>query len=319
MKNSTKDSTILVTGGAGFIGSHLVSRLVELGYRVVILDNLYTGKLENLSSVLRSGLVDFVKGDITDQMTVKQCVTDADCVIHLAAQTSVPFSVADPDFNNKVNIDGSRILLEECVSHSVKKFVFVSSCAVYGDPTYLPLDEHHPTNPISPYAESKRVIEKECLRLNAEHLLNSVVLRFFNVYGARQGLNDYSGVITKFMDRIKSKQSLVIYGDGSQTRDFVYVEDIVNSIVLAYESSTVLGEIFNVGSGVATSIEELAQTMLRLTGANSQISYLPYRPGEIRCSYANISKANELLGYKPQFLLPRGLRDLLSWNGLLSS
>jgi UDP-glucose 4-epimerase len=319
MMNKMK-SNLLVTGGAGFIGGHLVSKLVDLGHSVRVLDNLYTGKLENIDSeFLKNGSVAFIKGDITDPMTVKRCVSGVDCVFHLAAQTSVPFSVEHPDFNNKVNVEGSRILLDECVRQSVKKFIFVSSCAVYGDPAYLPVDEQHPTNPISPYAESKLVIERECLRLNAEHLLNSVVLRFFNVYGTRQGLNDYSGVITKFMDRIKSNQPIVIYGDGSQTRDFVYVEDIVNSIVLAFESSAALGETLNVGSGVATSIKALAQTMLTLAGSNSKILYSPYRPGEIKCSYANISKANALLGYKPQFMLPQGLSDLLDWNRLLYS
>ena len=320
MRNSEKvlkNCRVMVTGGAGFIGSHLVRKLAERSYRVKVLDNLSTGKLSNISSeLLRGGSVDVIKGDIRDAELVKKCVDDVDAVVHLAAQTSVPFSVQNPEFNNEVNVKGTLNLLNSSVETNLSKFVFTSSCAIYGEPIYLPVDEKHPTNPISPYAESKFIAERECLRLNDERLLKSVVVRLFNVYGPRQGLNDYSGVITKFIDRIKQRLPLVIYGDGSQTRDFVYVEDTVNAIILALENRKVDGEVFNIGFGKATSIQELAQTMLSLAGLDLEILKAPPRLGDIKHSYADISKANKLLGYKPQFSLKEGLKDLLGENAL---
>jgi len=312
--------TILVTGGAGFIGSHLVEKLAERGYKIKILDNLSTGKITNFdSALLHNELVDFVEGDIRDKALVSKCLNDIDIVVHLAAQISVPFSIQNPQFNNEVNIGGTKNLLKSSVENKINKFVFISSCAVYGDTVYLPVDEKHPTNPISPYAESKFIAEQECLNLNSGHHLGSVVLRFFNVYGPKQGLNEYSGVITKFMDRIKQRLPLTIYGDGSQTRDFVYVQDIVNAIVLAVEEKDVNGEIFNIGAGKAITIDKLAKTMLSLTGKELEIVRAPEREGDIKHSYANISKANKFLGYNPQFSLNEGLTNLLSQNDLLSS
>ena len=308
---------VLVTGGAGFIGSHLVQSLAKKGYFVRVLDNLSTGKLANINSELMdSGSVEFVKGDIRNAAVVKDCVASIDVVFHLAAQTSVPFSITNPDFNNEVNIKGTQNLLNASTKEGVSKFIFVSSAAVYGEPAYLPVDENHPTNPISPYAESKLAGEKECLSQTAKA---SVVLRFFNVYGPKQGLNDYSGVITKFMDKIKEKQSLTIYGDGSQTRDFVYVQDIVNALILALQNNNVNGQVFNIGTGKAATIKELAQTMLSLTGTKLEIINAPARIGDIKQSYANITKANKLLGYKPNFTLKEGLKELLNQNNLLPS
>jgi len=291
---------------------------VDSGHLVRVLDNLSTGKLSNINpTFLSDGSVDFVEGDIRDPLIVKNCVRDVDAVLHLAAQTSVPLSMQNPDFNNDVNINGSQNLLNQSVQANVAKFIFISSCAVYGDPAYLPVDEQTPTNPISPYADSKLQSEQACLSLNKKNLIQSVVLRFFNVYGPRQGLNDYSGVITKFIDRIKQKKPLTIYGDGSQTRDFVYVKDIVSAILLALENDNVNGEIFNIGFGKKTTIQELAQTILTLTGSDLEILNLAIRQGDILHSYANISKAMKHLGYKPKFTLKEGLEALLIKNCLL--
>jgi len=310
---------VLVTGGAGFIGSHLVEQLFEKGYHVKVLDNLSTGKLSNFNSnTLSPGAVDFVKGDIRDSGLVEKCCVETDAVIHLAAQTSVPFSLQNPEFNNDVNVKGTLNLLNSSVEAKVSRFLFISSCAVYGEPSYLPIDEKHPTNPISPYAESKLIAEKECLRLNNEGELRSVVFRFFNVYGPRQGLSEYSGVITKFIDRIKQKLSLIIYGDGSQTRDFVYVNDIVNSIMLALENKKAPGNIFNVGTGRAVPLQELAETMLSLTSADLMIVNADHRLGDIKHSYADITKASQLLGYAPEFSLKEGLEALLRENNILA-
>lgn len=314
-----QNCTVLVTGGAGFIGSHLVQKLAEQGSRVKVIDNLSTGKASNISSaLLSSGSVDLIEGDIRDAQTVKDCIAGVDAIVHLAAQTSVPFSVQNPSYNNDVNIKGTQNLLSSSVKENAAKFIFISSCAVYGESIYLPVDEKHPTNPISPYAESKLISEQNCLRLNSEGLLKSKVLRFFNVYGPRQGLNDYSGVITKFMDRIKQRLPLVIYGDGMQTRDFVYVKDVVNAIVLALGDEKASGEVFNIGTGRAISIQELAETMTSSAGINLGITKSCGRAGDIKHSYADISKAHKLLGYEPEFSLATGLKALLNANNLLN-
>jgi UDP-glucose 4-epimerase len=302
---------VLVTGGAGFIGSHLIDRLVDEGYDVRVIDNLYSGKLENIERHIKRGKVDFVKGDIRDASLVKKSLVGVDAVFHLAAIISVPFSVSNPELTLDVNLAGTTTLLNACSEKNVDKFIFVSSCAVFGDTKILPVNENETTNPISPYAESKLLAERDCLSFQQRGLLQSVVLRFFNVYGPRQGMNDYSGVITRFINRAKQKKSLTIYGDGSQTRDFVNVNDIVQALYACLKSSSANGEIFNIGSGKPTSITELAKTVLELTGQNLEIRYELARAGDIKDSYADISKAKKLLNYEPKVTLRDGLRAML--------
>jgi UDP-glucose 4-epimerase len=302
---------VLVTGGAGFIGSHLVDRLVDEGYDVRVIDNLYSGKLENIERHIKNSKVDFVKGDIRDTSLVKKSLVDVDAVFHLAAIISVPFSVSNPELTFDVNVAGTLNLLNACSEKNVSKFIFVSSCAVFGDTKILPVNENASTNPISPYAESKLSAEHECLSFQQRGLLQSVVLRFFNVYGPRQGMNDYSGVITRFINRAKQKQFLTIYGDGSQTRDFVNVQDIVQALLACMKNSSANGEVFNIGSGKPTSITELAKTVLELTGQDLEIRYELARAGDIKDSYADISKAKRLLNYEPKINLRDGLKALL--------
>jgi len=310
MSLTRESKRVLVTGGAGFIGSHIVDRLVSSDRQVRVIDNLSTGKLANISQHVEKGAVDFVKGDIKDFELAKKCVSDVDAVVHLAAIISVPFSVKHPEATYETNVVGTLNLLNACAEAKVSKFVFISSCAVYGEPEYLPVDETHPTNPISPYAESKLLGERHCLDFHKKRLLMSVVLRLFNVYGPRQGVNDYSGVITKFIDRSKRKMPLIIYGDGSQTRDFVNVHDVVEAVLKALETEKAEGETFNIGFGVATSVNKLAQHILDLAGLNLGISYEQSRAGDIKETYADISKAEKLLGYKPAVSLHNGLRAL---------
>ena len=190
-------------GGAGFIGSHFVDHLVQEGHEVRILDDFSTGKIENIQSHLNKGNVDLIKCDIRDAKNVKKSVENVDVVVHFAAVTSVPFSIANPSLTFDVNLLGTYNLISACAKQGVDKFVFISSCAVYGDPESLPVKEDQRTNPISPYAESKLIGERYCLGFSQRGLLRSVIFRFFNVYGPRQGFNDYSGVITRFIDRIK--------------------------------------------------------------------------------------------------------------------
>jgi UDP-glucose 4-epimerase len=309
---------VLVTGGAGFIGSHMVDRLVNDGYDIRVIDDLSAGRLDNIRGHLSAGRVDFVKGDIRDVSLVRKSVDDVDVVVHFAALTSVPFSVAHPDLVFDVNLVGTLNLIRACVQEGVGRFVFVSSCAVCGDPEVLPVREEHRPNPISPYAESKLLAERYCLGFQDRQLLRSVVLRFFNVYGPRQGMNDYSGVITRFIDRVRQKEPLVIYGDGSQTRDFVCVYDVVEAVFASMKSSCAEGEVFNVGSGKPTSINELAKTVLELAGVDVAIRYEKPRAGDIKDSYADISKAKKLLGYEPKVSLRDGLQVLLEEKMVVS-
>ena len=303
---------VLVTGGAGFIGSHLVDRLVDCGYHVRVVDNLSTGKRENISGHLKSGAVEFVEGDIRDASVIEGCVEHVDVAVHLAAIISVPFSVENPSVTFDVNVKGTLNLLRACAEAKVDKFVFASSCAVYGEPEFLPLNEEHPSNPISPYAESKLAAEKFCLGFHAKQLLQSVVLRFFNVYGPRQGVNDYSGVITRFIDQGRKGLPLIVYGDGGQTRDFVNVHDVVEAVSSAMTSEYAEGKLFNIGFGQATSVNELAETILETAKLDSQVLHEEPRLGEIRHSYADISKAEKLLEYKPKVSLKDGLAELLA-------
>jgi UDP-glucose 4-epimerase len=303
---------VLVTGGAGFIGSHLVDRLVEDCFDVRVLDDLSAGKLANIQSHIDSGKIDFVKGDIRDASKVKESLRGTNLVVHLAAQTSVPFSVEHPGLTLDVNLEGTLNLLRLSAKQGIKKFVFISSCAVYGDPGEKPIDEDTKTNPISPYAESKLLGEQACLGFNEKQLMRVVVFRLFNVYGPRQGVNQYSGVITHFLDRLKHDLPLVIYGDGSQTRDFIHVSNVVDAICLALNNRAAEGQVFNIGTGNAVSIEELARTLLDAAHSDVRINHEASRLGDIKHSCADISKAKRTFGFAPNVRLSDGLAALIA-------
>jgi len=301
---------VLLTGGAGFIGSHVVDRLVGKGYSIGVVDNLSTGNLANISGHVNRGLVDFVKADVRDRDVIGKLVHDVDAVIHLAAIVSVPFSLENPGLTYEVNVEGTRGLLGSCVRSGVKKFIFVSSCSVYGSPRYLPVDEVHPTCPISSYAVSKLEGERCCGEFVDRSGLDVVVLRLFNVYGSRQASGEYSGVISKFLERAERGQPLVIYGDGSQTRDFVHVTDVANAMLALVQGGAAEG-VFNVGYGKGVSIGDLAKTVLNLSGRDCGIIHEPSRDGDIAHSVADTSKAREAFAYAPKVPLEEGLKDLL--------
>ena len=304
-------SKVLVTGGAGFIGSHLVDELVKRGYEVSVIDDLSTGKIENLQGHL-DGEVKFFKGDIRDGQLVDELVGGVDAVIHLAAISSVSFSVENPLLTNDVNVNGTLNLLNACVNAGVQRFIFISSCAVYGEPCYLPVNEKHPVKPLSPYAASKVAAEEHCEIFRKAYGLDTVVLRLFNVYGSRQRKEDtYSGVITRFAANLVYGKPLLIYGDGSQTRDFIHVDDVVEAVRLVLESGDVAGETFNVGSGKPTSINKLAKLLAEGSGGGVEMVYEKRRVGDLEQSYADIVKAEKALGYKPRMALERGLKSLL--------
>ena len=303
-------SRVLVTGGAGFIGSHVVDGLVRSGYSVKVLDNLTSGSLDNIGLHLKGGSVEFSEGDIRDASLVEKLMRDVDAVVHLAAVVSVPFSVKDPGFTFDVNVNGTRNLLVSCGRTGVKKVIFASSCAVYGKPRYLPIDEVHPTIPLSPYASSKLNGEHVCEELAHRSDSDVVILRLFNVYGPRQTSGEYSGVITRFLDFAESGESLVIYGDGLQTRDFIYVSDVAQAILTLLRNRHAKG-VFNIGFGRAVTIRDLAETVLRLVGKDLGIVHEPPREGDILRSVADVFKAQKVFGFLPKMSLDEGLQSLL--------
>ena len=302
---------VLVTGGAGFIGSHIVDNLVRRGHKVRVLDDLSSGTTANISGHLKEGVVDFVKGNVKDSKTTKDALKGIDSVFHLAAIVSVPFSMKNPSATRAVNVDGTANVLELCTGTSASRFVLVSSCAVYGESEYLPIDEAHPTNPISPYASSKLDGERQCRIYEKKGKLDAVILRLFNVYGPRQRGGDYSGVIANFLEKAKKDLPLTIYGDGSQLRDFVYVQDIADAASAALEADSAKNEIFNIAYGKSVSINELAESVLNVSGKNLDILHEAPRPGDIKRSVADISKARRMLKYTPKFPLEKGLKSLL--------
>jgi UDP-glucose 4-epimerase len=302
--------SVLVTGGAGFIGSHLIDRLLREGYDVVVVDDLSSGKVENLN--LKNSNLRLLRDDIRDKKFVKKALKDVEVVFHLAAIVDVEFSVKNPLLVNEVNVGGSLNILDESVRRDVTRFVYASSCAVYGDPIYLPIDEEHPRNPLSPYAASKFAAEEYCQVFNKVYGLSSSCLRFFNVYGPRQGSGSYSGVVSRFIQRLKMRKAPIIFGDGLQTRDFVYVEDVVNAIFKVLHSKQCAGEKINIGSGKETSIRELADVLIKKFSLKDvKPKYVKSRVGDIKRSCGSVEKAKCLLGYEPSFSLDDGLENCM--------
>jgi UDP-glucose 4-epimerase len=300
---------ILVTGGAGFIGSYLVKRLLERGLEVTILDNLSTGSLKNLAEL---NAAKFVKGEITDRSLTGKLMSDIGSVIHLAAIVDHETCLRDPALAREVNVNGTRILLEEARRCDVQRFVHASSAAVYGHAVKLPIREDSALAPISPYGVSKAEAEQRCLEYAQIYGMRVTCLRFFNVFGPRQTAGQYSGVITEFMKNLRQRKPPVIYGDGLQTRDFVNVQDVVGAIMLAADSETATG-VFNVATGVETTIEGLALKLISLANQDSKPSHALGREGDIRRSVGDISKAKDQLGYSPRTNLIENLRGLWNW------
>jgi UDP-glucose 4-epimerase len=301
---------ILVTGGAGFIGSHIVDRLIDEDSKVTVLDNLRGGQVENIQHHLKNRNFRFIRGDIRNFRLLKNLITDTDAVIHQAAQVSVPESNKDPILTNNVNVNGTLNLLKVCVDFNVKRFVYASSCAIYGNPKALPIREDCPTKPTSPYGVSKLAAEEYVRIFYDIYGLETVCLRYFNVYGPRQAYNQYSGVITQFTNCLEKNLPLEIFGDGQQTRDFIHVQDVVESNLLALRTEGIGGEAFNIATALPTTINQLADMLLQLTEkTNLKIKHARPRKGDIRYSVADISKAENKLGYKPRISLKDGLTE----------
>ena len=304
-----KDKNILVTGGAGFIGSHLVDRL-SVENRVIVIDNLSSGSLSNLEK--SKDRITFIKGDILDKGLLEDVIAEVELVFHLAANVGNIRSIEDPYFDMEVNIKGTINLLEACLKSNIKRFVYSSSGAIFGEAKYLPIDEAHPLNPESPYGVSKLAAEKYCSAFYKVHGVPTTSLRYFNVYGSRQGNSEYANVISIFLGRIKDGKPLTIFGDGKQTRDFVFVEDVVEANILAATQPAAAGEIFNIATGTENSIEQLTNIIKQISHNESSIVYADPRVGEVRYNRANIEKARRMLGYNPKTDLKEGL--LLTWE-----
>ena len=304
---------VVVTGGLGFVGSHLVDRLVQDGYEVVVIDNLSSGSIRNIERHLSNNRVTLVRGDIRDREILKNALNGAEAVVHLAAIVSVIRSIEEPELVHDVNVAATISLLEECVSKKVRRFIYASSAAVYGGTSRLPLSEEFGTIPISPYGASKVSGEAYSHSYHAAHNLESVVLRFMNVYGTRSSGGLYSGVMVAFAEALHQNKSLTIYGDGEQTRDFVFVSDVVGAIISALEKSGAAGETINIGSGVQTKINQLAKRFTSLSPSERQLQYASPRKGEIRHSYADINKARRILGYEPKIELSTGVKKFFDW------
>jgi nucleoside-diphosphate-sugar epimerase len=302
---------VLVTGGAGFIGSHLVPELLKRGYAVVALDNLCSGNMENLRGVLDSPDFTFILGDIRDSEVLKKAFRGVSGVVDLAALIDVVASVTDPTSTNDVNVAGTLNVLQEAANCKVDRFVFASSTAVYGDAKALPITEETMLDPLSPYAASKAAGEAYCRAFMHSYGLSTVILRFFNVYGPRNEKSPYSGVITKFLRQAIKGATLNIFGDGEQTRDFIHVSDIVEALILALETDNASGDTFNVCTGVPTSINKLVASLKFVTGLNLRVVNSSARLGEIRFSYGDPSKAKNSLQFKAKVSLQDGLKLLL--------
>jgi UDP-glucose 4-epimerase len=307
--------THLVTGGAGFIGSHLVEALLAAGNRVRVLDDLSTGRRENLP---REVGLDLVEGSVTSSATLDAVARGVDCVFHLAAIASVARSVADPEGTGKVNLGGTVAVLEAAHRAGARRVLFASSSAIYGDAGAGPIAEDRPADPLSPYGRQKWESERACAAFARKRSLETVALRFFNVYGPRQQPgSDYSGVVSIFIDHALRARAPAIFGDGEQTRDFVHVSDVVAALLAAAERPDVSGAALNIGTGVATSVNRIWSEIARLAGSSLAARHVAPRAGDTRHSLSDPRLAAERLGWRAAVSFPDGLARLLAERGLV--
>ena len=298
---------VLVTGGAGFIGKHLVSFLLKKNYTVTIFDNFSNSTKESISHFIQMG-VNVIEGDIINSLDIQDASKNHDIVIHLAAKISVSESIDNPSEVFQVNVDGTKNVLASCEKNHVKKLIAASSAAVYGEGNQdVNLTEETKMNPISPYGESKVMMEEIIRQWKSSYNFNYVILRFFNIYGIGQS-SEYAGVITKCLEKIKQKKPIEIFGDGLQTRDFVAIEDVINAIYNAMQSSN--SGTYNIASGKTITINELVNKMILSSRKKLEIKHIRAKKGEIRCSHADISKAKKEIGFSPKINLDR-IKELL--------
>jgi nucleoside-diphosphate-sugar epimerase len=301
----------LVTGGAGFIGSHLTEELVRRGHRVRVADSLITGKRSNLAHIAG---VELLEGDLAEVDFARQAVEGIEYVLHQAAIPSVPRSVKDPISSNRANVDATLAVLVAARDAGVKRLVFAASSSAYGDTPTLPKHEEMPTNPLSPYALQKVIGEQYLRMFTTLYGLETVSIRYFNVFGPRQDpTSPYSGVISVFATALLENRSPTIHGDGEQTRDFTYVANVVDGVLRACEAPDASGEVINVATSGRISLNQLFEEMRSLVGSDVRPKYVEPRAGDVRDSQADIGKARRILGYEPTVSFEDGLRQTVEW------
>jgi len=304
-------STYLVTGGAGFIGSHLAGELVRRGHTVRVADSLITGKRSNLDHVPAA---EFHEGDLADLDFAQRVAEGCDYVLHQAAIPSVPRSVKDPITSNRANVDATLNVLVAARDAGVRRVVFAGSSSAYGNTPTLPKHEEMPPNPLSPYALQKVVGEQYLQMFTRLYGLETVSIRYFNVFGPRQDpTSPYSGVISVFATALLENRSPTIYGDGEQTRDFTYVANVVDGVLRACEAPNASGEVINVATGGRISLNDLFKEMRKIVGGNLEPTYAETRAGDVRDSQADIQKARRILGYEPSVTFEEGLKRTIEW------
>lgn len=307
-----KNRLYLVTGGAGFIGSHIVETLVNRGEKVRVLDNLMTGKYENIANF--EGGIEFILGDIRDCNVLGKAVDGVDTIFHEAAIPSVPRSVEDPQLNHDSNINGTFNVLLAARDAGVRRVVYAASSSAYGEIGTGEKKEDQLPSPLSPYAVAKLVGEYYCQVFTRVYGLETVSLRYFNVFGPRQDPSSpYSGVISKFVTTLLNGDRPMIFGDGEQSRDFTYVANVVDANIRAAESADAVGEVINLGVNQRTTLNQLLSELQKIIGTNIAPQYEPPRAGDIRHSLADISRAEKLLGFKPLIGLEEGLKATVDW------
>jgi nucleoside-diphosphate-sugar epimerase len=297
----------LITGGAGFIGSHLVKRVLGTGGIVRVVDNLSTGSVERLGKTGDS--LRFITGDLADESVAAEAVQGIDYVLHQAAVPSVQRSVADAVGTNRSNVTATLNLLENCRKAGVRRFVYAASSSAYGDTEVLPKNEEMPADPLSPYALQKWVGERYCKLYHELYGIETVSLRYFNVFGPGQDpYSEYSAVIPKFITKLRAKEPITVYGDGEQSRDFTYIDNVIEANLLALSARNAPGEVCNIGCGQRVTLNQLIRILEEILGVRAQVNYAPAKPGDVRHSLADISKATRVLGYAPKIKIEEGLR-----------
>lgn len=305
---------MLVTGGAGFIGSHLVDDLVKNGHSVKILDDFSSGSVNNILGFFNYKNFKMIRGSVTDMELVRKATADVDVVFHLAAQIHVDKSIIEPRRTFEVNTLGTLNILDAALENEVELVVYASTSEVYGSAKHVPMNEDHPLNPASPYAASKAAADRLCFSYYNTYKLPVVVVRCFNTYGPRQKDTGYAAAIPKFLRKALPGLPPIIYGDGKQTRDYMYVNDAVNAYKLILKSyENVLGKAVNFGTGKEITIMKLANTVLKLCGNKSKPIHVAPRAGEVKRLCADISLAQKELGFVPKYTIDQGLKQFLEW------
>ena len=310
-----RDSSFLVTGGAGFIGSNLVEKILNVGYKVRVLDNFSTGKKRNIKEFLDNSNFEIIEGDIRELATCQEACDGVDYVLHQAALGSVPRSINDPRTTNDVNITGTLNMMIAARNNKVKRFIYASSSSVYGDEPNLPKIEDRIGKPLSPYAITKKVNELYARNFYELYKLPVIGLRYFNIFGKKQDCDSvYAAVIPIFIKKLLNKEAPTIDGDGKQSRDFTYIENVIEANLKAcLADGEALGEVFNIAYGGRVYLNDLYQKICMLLEVDIQPTYGPERPGDIEHSNANISKAKNILGYYPEYDVDKGLEKAIEW------